>query len=477
MATDLERAFKALQNKKEGYDKLFAYYDGDQPLTYTATRLKDIFKDLDAYFAENWCSVVIDSTRDRINLREVQIKNATAAKIWKEMWERTELSLESDETHEAALVAGEAYVIVWKDSDGRVDAYANDPRLCHVFYDAQFPRKKKFAAKWFVDDAGKIELTLYYPDGLEYYISDAKAESVTAASSFRAMPKAKASNPFGEIPVFHFRLAQRKVKSDLKSVIAPQNGINKLLTDMMVTAEYLAFPQRFIISNAETKGKVRNAPNEILDLPAGDGVGQQTQVGQLPAADLKNYLDAIDNLATTISSITRTPKHYFFSVGSNLSGEALIAMEAPLNKKAQDRVDRFIPVWKQVVLFMLKAAGQDVKPEEVEIVFDKPETIQPRTQAETRQLNVNAGMPLKSVLRDEGRSDDYIKQVEKDIEEEGKRKSDLGKAYLDEARKKFDQNNNAAPTTLVAGASDGERSRSLETSDSAPPSRKVDNAD
>jgi hypothetical protein len=452
MSSDLERAFKALQAKKDGYNTLFAYYDGEQPLTYTATRLKDIFKDLDAYFAENWCSVVIDSTRDRINLREIQVKNATAAKIWKEMWERTELNLESDETHEAALVAGEAYMIVWKDNEGQVDAYANDPRLCHIFYDAQFPRKKKFAAKWFVDDAEKIQLTLYYADHLEYYISKGKASDTTSAGSFVAKNGVfKATNPFGEIPVFHFRMGQRKAKSDLKSVIAPQNGINKLLTDMMVTAEYLAFPQRYIISNAETQGKIKNAPNEIMDLPAGDGIGQQTQAGQFAAADLENYLKAIDNLAGAVSSITRTPKHYFFSVGSNLSGEALIAMEAPLNKKAQDRIDRFIPVWKQVVLFMLKAAGQEVKSEDVEVVFDKPETIQPRTQAETRQMNVIAGMPLRSVLREEGKSEIYIAQVMKDIEEEGKRKSDLGKVYLEEARKKFDQNA-AAPNPPAADA-------------------------
>ena len=471
MTTDLERSYKALHDKQDGLDKLFAYYDGEQPLTYTATRLKDIFKDLDAYFAENWCSVVIDSTRDRINLREVQVRNTGAAKIWKEMWERTELSLESDETHEAALVAGEAYVIVWKDEAGLVDAYANDPRLCHMFYDAQWPRKKKFAAKWFKDDDEKIRLTLYYADRLEYYISKGKAENVTGAGSFQAMPTAKAGNPFGEIPVFHFRLAQRKTKSDLKSVIAPQNGINKLLTDMMVTAEYLAFPQRYIISAAETQGKVRNAPNEILDLPAGDGIGQQTQAGQFPAADLKNYLDAIDNLATTISSITRTPKHYFFSIGSNLSGEALIAMEAPLNKKAQDRIDRFVPVWKQVALFMLKAAGQEVKADEVEPVFDKPETIQPRTQAETRQMNVNAGVPLKTILRDEGRSEAYIQQVEKDIEEEGKRKSDLGSAYLAEARRKFDQGGGPTPNTVSAT-----RVADMANGGSTTPSREVNNA-
>jgi hypothetical protein len=240
------------------------------------------------------------------------------------------------------------------------------------------------------------------------------------------------------VPVFHYRIAQRKCKSDLKNVIPIQNGVNKLLTDMMVSAEYGAFKQRYVISSAETRGKLKNAPNEVWDLPAGDGMGQQTQVGQFQETDLKNYLDAIDNLATAISSITRTPKHYFFSVGSNLSGEALIAMEAPLNKKAQDRIDRFAPVWKSVTQFMLQAAGQSVRLEDVDVTFDRPETVQPRTTAETRQMNVTAGMPLTSVLREEGKSEAFIAQVEKDIQETERKKADLASAYLEEARRKFD---------------------------------------
>lgn len=450
MATDLEKAFEALRIKQDSYAQLFAYYDGEQPLTYTASRLKEVFKDLDAYFAENWCSVVVDSARDRVNLREVQIANAQAAKAWKDLWEKCELGLESDEVHEAAMVAGEGYFIVWKDEDGKVDGYANDPRLCHIFYDTEYPRKKKFAAKWWVDEEGFRRLTLYYPDRLEYYRSKNKANQVQKASGLAPMDPPTAENPFGKIPVFHFKLAQRKVKSDLKNVIPIQNGVNKLLTDMMVTAEFAAFPQRYVISNADTQGKLKNAPNQVWDLPAGDGIGQQTQAGQFAAADLKNYLEAIDNLATAISSITRTPKHYFFSVGSNLSGEALIAMEAPLNKKAQDRIDRFTPVWKQVAAFMLGAAGETVKEDEIMPVFDKPETIQPQTQAQTRQMNVTAGLSLTTVLRDEGKSEAYIKQALKDIEEDGKRKSNLAKVYIDEARKKFDQGTQQPPPQNAA---------------------------
>ena len=431
---DLTLAFKTLRAKQEPYTTLFNYYDGEQPLVYTANRLNDIFKDLDAYFAENWCSVVVDSARDRVNLREIQVSGKSQTR-WKELWEGSEISLESDDVHEAAMVAGEGYFMAWPDEDGVMQGYHNDPRIVHLFYERAEPRKKKYGAKMWISDDERLNMTLYYADHLEYYKTTNKAKNVTDAKSFESAKESKAENPFGEIPIFHYRLGQRKVKSDLKNVIPIQNGINKLLTDMMVTAEFMAFPQRYVISNAEVQGKLKVSPKEIWDLPAGDGMGQQTQTGQFEAAKLENYLNSIDNLATALGSITRTPKHYFFSVGSNLSGEALIAMEAPLNKKAQDRVDRFAPVWKQVALFMLKASGETVRSEDVVPIFDKPETVQPRTEAETRQMNVNAGMPLVTILRDEGKSQAYLDKMLEDMKaQEERKKITLGNSLLNAER-------------------------------------------
>lgn len=413
---DIKLAFETIQAKQTPYNMLFNYYDGDQPLVYMAKRLNEIFKDLDAYFAENWCSVVIDSTKDRVNLRDVQVTGSASA-VWRGIFEGSEISLESDDVHEAAMVTGEGYFMAWLDPKLGVQGYQNDPRLVHLFYERANPRVKRMAAKMWDNEDGMKELTLYYPERIEYYVSQNKASQVSSWQNFIEKEPAR-DNPFNEIPVFHFRTSGRKIKSDLKNVVPIQNGINKLLTDMMVTAEYMAFPQRYIISQAEVRGKVRNAPNEILDLPAGDGIGQQTAVGQFEAAKLENYLNGIDNMATAISSITRTPKHYFFSIGSNLSGEALIAMEAPLNKKAQDRIDRYSPVWKQATVFMLKLAGEPIDPSAVSVRFDKPETIQPRTTAETRQMNVNAGMPLTTVLREEGKDQEFINQMLRDKEAE-----------------------------------------------------------
>ena len=445
MPTDLERAFSALHNKNSTYDALWAYYDGDQPVVYTNRRLRDIFKGLDARFTQNWCAVVVDSLLERIRLTNFTVGDEYAQRVLDALWAATELNLEADDAHEAALITGEAFIIVWRDdgedgSPGPVQCYYNDPRLCHVFYDAENPRRKSFAAKWWDTDDGRRRLTLYYRDRLEYYISRGKAKNVSSAKSFEPFgDEPVVENPFGVIPVFHLRTKRRAV-SELVNAIPLQNGVNKLLIDMMVAAEFGAFRQRYVISNAESLGQLKNAPNEIWDLPAGDGLGQATQVGEFAATDLNNYLSAIDKLASSIGIITRTPRHYFFSQGGDPSGEALIAMEAPLNKKAQDRIQRFASTWRQVAAFMLMLSGVQVDKTAITPVFERPETIQPFTQAQTRQIGVAAGIPLRTQLRNEGWSEAQLEQMEADRQaEQAAAQASLARALLEQQRR-FDQN-------------------------------------
>jgi len=435
MADDLKRAVEALKGKADLYDRYFNYYDGDQPVTYSTSRLEDLFKGLDAIFTENWCAVVIDSIKDRVNLEYIQMPKGKQD-AWDEIWQLSQLKLESDDVHESAFIAGESFVIVQENEDGITRAYYTDPRLCHVFYETERPHEMEYAAKWWIQTDEKARLNLYYQDRIEYYITPGKAERTTISEkSFQALRRPW-SNPFGEIPVFHFRTGQRQIKSDLKSVIPVQNGINKLLADMMVAAEYGAFKQRFIISNSEIQGKLKNAPNEIWDLPAGDGMSQQTQAGQFDATPLKNYLDAIDNLSMTVSSITRTPKHYFFSIGSNLSGEALIAMEAPLNKKARDRIDRFMPVWQNVASLMMKSQGVEVAERDIKPIFDDPESVQPFTEAQAIQMLVSAGVPLVTAAKRMGWNVQEIEQLKMDIaEQQANAQGKLAQSLLDNLRK------------------------------------------
>lgn len=444
---DLDRAYKTLKAKAPRYTDLWNYYDGDQPLMYTAGKMQALFDDLKLNkFVENWCAVVVDAANDRIHLSSVSIKGEKDDSSLSETWETYEIGLEAADVHEAALVIGESFMLVWPDNveENTLDAFYNDPRLVHLFYEPSNPRKKRYGAKWFVDSDNRIRITLYYPDRLEYYISDKESDNVESIESFTPYRpndvegEETAENTYGKVPIFHFRTERRIVKGDLVNVIPLQNGINKLLTDMMVAAEYGAFKQRWIISNADTDS-LKNSPNEIWSVGAGDGVGQETSIGEFDATPLGNYISAIDHLTNSAAIISRTPKHYLFSQGGTPSGEALIAMESPLNKRCTDHINKFIPVWKEVIEFIMEVQGSEIEKDDIVIRFDKPESIQPKTQAEIRKEGVAVGIPLKTMLRDEGKTDAWFDQMSKDKKEEEKENANSLGAALAEAIKNANQ--------------------------------------
>ena len=164
----LDRAFKTLSNKLPTYNNLWEYYDGNQPLMYTAKRMADLFEDLHlATFNENWCAVVVDSANDKINLSNISSKDKKANKRLQEYWETHNLALEAKDVHEAALVIGESYIIIWPDQEtSQSEIYYNDPRLVHLFYDPANPRKKWYGAKWWVDGMNHLRMNLFFYDSI-----------------------------------------------------------------------------------------------------------------------------------------------------------------------------------------------------------------------------------------------------------------------------------------------------------------------
>lgn len=438
--TDLERAYHALTAKSADYGRYWDYYSGNHPLRYSTERLERLFNDIHTRFVQNWCSVVVDAGLDRLNLIRFDVSgNEVAEKRLNELWQSTELELDENDAHAAALVCGESYIVVWPDEEGEIQAYYHDPRLVHLFYDDANPRRKRFAAKWWVNSEDERRyLTLYYADRLEYYVSRGKSENVSSANAFEPAEMPVAPNPYGEVPVFHLRRERRAIVSELANAITPQDAINKLLADMMVAAEFGAFRQRYVISNGDP-GMLRNAPNEIWALPAGDGTGQATSVGEFEQTDLGVYLQAIDKLATSIAIITRTPKHYLFGQGGDPSGEALIAMEAPLNRKVQGYIERFAAAWREVAAFLLRLDGWAVPPMAITPVFEPVETVQPLTESMIRQNAVGAGIPLVTALRREGWTDAELEQVAADrSEEQAAQANSLALAMLEQQRR-FDQ--------------------------------------
>lgn len=454
--SDLQVAIECLRYKGEIYDRLWQYYDGIQPLRYSTEKLASIFKSIDARFTLNWCSVVVDSVMDRLEIDQpIVIGDDDMVGTVGEWWRESGIALDADDVHLCTLVTGEAFVLVDRDESGVMQGYYNDSRRVHVIYDERNNRVMRFAAKWW-DSHDGAKLLLYYPDRIECYQSGYGIQEMCHSNEkslksygFTEWEQSTNNlfwvdvdgnlsyhvikNPFGMIPIFHFRRETRAIKSELSpSILDTQDAINKIFADMMVAAEYGAFKQRWIISNADI-GTLKNSPNAIWDVPAGDGIGQDTQIGEFSPTDLSNFMNQAKELSVAISKMSRTPQNYFFlGDRADPSGEALIAMEGSLNKKVSKYVKRFKLVWDQLMLFCWNDSR-------VKVQFSTPVTIQPYTQAQTRLTNTQAGIPLTTLLRDEGWTPAEIEQMNEDKQNEAiNQQSNLALGLIDQARK-FDR--------------------------------------
>lgn len=438
---DVKLAFDTITKKKVLYDVLFAYYKGDHPLRYSTERLAKAFDKIGVYFAENWISVVVDAVLDRLSLKGVTIANAEVQGAFDDIWSNLDLELVADDVHEAATITGEAYVIAWKEEDDEgqevLDVYFNDPRMCHVFYNPDRPRQKLFAAKMWTGQDGYGRMVLYYPDRIEHYKSTSKktAGSILSSGGYRLEPLGDMQdgvepNETGKIPVFHFRSGRVSSKREVdKTTISIQDAINKLFADMMASSEFSTWVQRVIISQSDP-GDLENGAGINWWIPAGDGKGQAASVIELGHKDLSNFMDTMERLAQRLLIISRTPKHYTYQVGAVPSGDALLAMEAPLVKKVTKRIAGYSPEWKALVAFIAELEGKEVSPKDLTTVWAPVTSIQPLASAQTTKTEVEAGIPLETSLKRQGWTQDQLKDLDKQLKKQRVTQSSLATEEL-----------------------------------------------
>lgn len=429
--TDLERALKTLNDKTATQQVYWKYYDGPQPLKYSTERLKEKFKDFTTHFEENWCSVAVDTLLDRISLRGFDMRNTKAKKVLQDAWADNRMELDSYDAHTAALVTGEAYVIAWPDEDNNTDVYFNDPQLVHIFYRSDKPKVAEFAAKWWQDEKdGTWKMVLYYPDRLEHYTTRKIAQPTKEDELFPDGDNWQEANKYNRVPVFHIRIGRRKTVSIFEKIKHVQDALNKLFADMMVAAEFGAFKQRYVISNSDT-AQLKNVPGAVWDIPAGDGIGQNTEAGEFAETALSPYLDAIDRLANFVAIQTKIPKHYFADAGtSGISGDALIALEAPLVAKVEQIEENFGAGWQELAQFILKIEGIEVSMTEIRPLWKIAETVQPTCEATALNVNFQAGIPVDTQLRRQGWTEEELDQMHRDQTAEKQRNAQLGNQLI-----------------------------------------------
>jgi hypothetical protein len=423
-----------LSQERPAFDK-FDSYMANAPVTpmgYIAPEVAaEVGNRLSPVIA-NYPGLVVSAIENRLDVQGFRMGPQAGADsgLW-DLWCDNGMELAAQQAHVAALTYGRCPVIVWSAGElGSVRISVESPRQVAVQYDAGATRAVA-AVKIWQDTAwapggavqGYAHAVVLLPDRVTRYRSAAKV----AEAGYPVPPGGdwvivdSMRNPLGVVPVVELvnRPALRGAsppqyqttpwvmfsgQSELVDVIPLTDAISKLLTDMMVSAEFSAMPRRWLTGLQlpekfdPTTGEATPDASAALDATSGrvwfaeDGAAK---FGQFPEANLEGYGRAVDLLVQQLASTTGIPAHYLNSLTGQLpSAESLRAAEASLIAKVQRRQSQFGTAWADVarLAFLVRDGRLPADSDDLEVVWANAATISEGEEADAVTKLVAAGV-------------------------------------------------------------------------------------
>jgi Phage portal protein, SPP1 Gp6-like len=412
----LKEQVLAVTGRREYYQTAEDYYEGDIPEVFATAGLRNAMRKARYDSRLNFCRPVVDAVQNRLEISAVLGTSKEGQAVIDTTWEFNELAIDYNEAHRRALVYGDCYVMVWPDEDGNLEVSYNTPLTTALVYDVEHPRRKSYAVKiWDTEDGARMNL--YYPDRIEKYF--VKNKQYTEGSQWNLIEVDE--NPFGEVPVFHFRTMRPNGRPEHFDAYDSQNYINKQFIQSMYVSDFQGAPQRYAVSQAgadattnepgdfnegdtarENAGALKNGPGELWTLKG------FSQVGQFQPADPKVFWEPIMNTVRAMASLTSTPLHYFEKTGNIPSGQALRVAEAPLIKKVNDRQLSFGQTWRELFKFVLKINNIL---EDVQVKWKDVESMDSLERLDAGLKKRNIGLSTAQVMREDGYDEEVIAQV------------------------------------------------------------------
>jgi hypothetical protein len=377
-----QRLLRRLLARRDDMHILDAYYAGQHRLAFASTKYREAFANLFRAFADNFCLLVVDAERERLNVEGFRVGNdrEADADAWA-IWQRNDLDARSAIAHTEALVKGICYVAVWQDGDGQPLITIEDPLQVIVDQDFGGRGPRRAALKVWQDDSQRLFMTLYLPDRIEKWQSKTPLRNGSAFSVDRWTrpdqwePREEPGeqwplpNALGVVPIVPLVNNPRLTgdgRSEIANVIPIQDAINKTIADMLVASEYGAFRQRWVTGidipldeNDQPIEPFRTAVDRLWIANPVEG-GQAPQFGEFSQTDLSGYVQTVEMLVQHIASITKTPPHYLLGQsGTFPSGEALKSTETGLVAKSRLAMRYFGEAWEEVIRLAFKVMNDD----------------------------------------------------------------------------------------------------------------------
>lgn len=328
----------------------------------------------------------VDAIAERQEIEGFRVSGAEKAdvELW-DWWQANNLDIEATLGHTDSLIYGRSYITVAM-PDPSIDFNVDpDVPLIRVepptsLYADIDPRTRDVtqAIRAVYDDEQQLTAaTLYLPDQTVQWVREVGQWKVLnrVAHGLEMVPvvpiqnRTRLSDPYGT----------SEITPELRSVT---DAAARIMMDMQGTAEIMAIPQRLIFGvRPEDLGVDPDTGEKLFDayiarILAFEDADAKAQ--QFNAAELRNFVDALDALDRKAAAYTGLPPQYLsFSSDNPASADAIKASESRLVKKVERKNVIFGGAWEQAMRVAYKAAkGGEVPPDfyRLETIWRDPST-------------------------------------------------------------------------------------------------------
>jgi hypothetical protein len=329
----------------------------------------------------------VDAVAERQEVEGFRLGGADEAdsELW-DWWQANDLDVEATLGHTDALIYGRAYITVAA-ADPKLDLDVDPevpiirvepPTALYAEIDPRTHRVTRAVRAVYNDEQTTlVASTLYLPDETVQWVRERGVwkQLSRVRHGMEMVPvipianRTRLSDPYGT----------SQITPELRSVT---DAAARILMDMQGTAELMAIPQRLIFGvKPEDLGVDPETGKQLFDaymariLAFEDPDAKATQFS---AAELRNFVDALDALDRKAAAYTGLPPQYLsFSSDNPASAEAIKSSESRLVKTVERKNKLFGGAWEQAMRVAYKVSkGGDVPPEmfRLESVWRDPST-------------------------------------------------------------------------------------------------------
>ena len=442
------------------------YYEGYHRLAFATSRFRETFGNLFHEFADNWMSLIVDASVERLNIQGFRFGDGTDdsdADAW-EIFRDNGLDAQSDIAHTEAVKLGKAYIIVDPHDltkMGNPTITIEHPAQVCCAYKAGNRLRRLAAIKEWIDHSGYAFANIYMEDGTYRFQTNEKIDrddtnpingygawgdpslgiygnifpqdylgppSAYGGGRITWIPRqanGQRPEPFfvphdlGVVPVIPLEnnpSLKAGGRSDIAPIIPLQDAVNKEVMDMMIASEFASFGQRWATGLEIPKDPETGQPiNGSVFLSAVSRLwtseDPDTKFGQFAASDLKNYTVAIEMLIQHVAAITRTPPHYLLGQsGAFPSGDSLAATETGLVAKVKRKMVNFAGAWEEAIRLAFQAKGDPRGKELAETVWADPEQRIRAARIDGALKMTTMGVPQDAIWEELGTSPAQIRR-------------------------------------------------------------------